>query len=404
MSESATLDSRYSWGRLALTLLVASIGNTSIWAVVVVMPGIEAEFGIGRSSSALAYTLTMAGFALGNVVFGKAVDRYGITLTIAFAALVMSAGYLLAAIAPNPVILLLAMFVVGFGSAATFAPLIADISQWFLRRRGIAVAIAASGNYFAGALWPMLLAGLLAGSGWRAVYGLLAVVMLVCLLPLALALRRRIPAAAQATSDAAMTAAGRTIGFHRFILQWLLVLAGFGCCMAMAMPQVHIVSMSVDLGYGAAAGAQILAVMLFGGIVSRLTFGVIADRLGGVPTLLISSGLQCLALFLYLPFDSFTALLLVSLVFGLAQGGIVPCYAIIVREYFPAREAGARIGLVIMATIVGMAVGGFASGFIYDLTGSYDIAFLHGIFWNCINLAVMGFVLLSSRTRPLAPA
>lgn len=399
MRESAILDSRYSYVRLALSVLVASVGNASLWAVVLAMPGIEADFDIHRSSASLAYTMTMAGFAAGNVLFGRAVDRLGFSLTLALAAFVMSAGYASAALAPAPAFLFAAQFLMGLGSGAAFAPLIADISQWFLRRRGMAVAIAASGNYLAGVFWPMVFAGVLADAGWRAVYGALAVVMLVILLPLAALLRRRISFEAQASADAAMGAAGRSVPFPRSVLQWLLVLAGFGCCMAMSMPQVHMVAMSVDLGYGAAAGAQILAVMLVGGIISRLTFGWVADRLGGVRTLLISSGLQCLALFLYLPFDSYTALMGVSLVFGLAQGGIVPCYAIIVREYFPAREAGSRIGLVIMATIVGMAVGGFASGLVRDLAGSYEMAFLHGIVWNLVNLSVMGFVLLSSRPR-----
>lgn len=399
-----TLDSRYSWDRLVLSVLASSIGNAAMWAVVVVMPGISAEFDIGRSSAALAYTFTMAGFALGNFVFGRAVDRYGIAFSLGCAAVLMSIGYLGAAMAPAPAYLFAAQFVVGLGSGVSFAPLIADVSQWFLRRRGFAVAIAASGNYLSGVIWPSLFAVLIGGSGWRGIYILLAVVMIVVLLPLATLLRPRIPIEAQATSDAAMTAAGRTVRFPRAVLQWLLIIAGFGCCMAMAMPQVHIVSMAVDLGYGAAAGAQILAVMLVGGLISRLSFGAIADRLGGIPTLLISSGLQCLALFLYLPFESFAALMAVSLVFGLAQGGIVPCYAIIVREYFPAREAGSRIGIVIMATIVGMAAGGYASGLIRDLTGSYDMAFVHGIVWNVVNLAIMTAVLLSSRSRPLATA
>lgn len=401
MSERS-LDSRYSWDRLALSVLAASVGNAVMWAVVVVMPGIAAEFGIGRSSAALAYTVTMAGFALGNVVFGRAVDRHGIALSMGVAAVLMSIGYAGAALAPSLSILLAAQFVIGLGSGVSFAPLIADVSQWFLRRRGIAVAVAASGNYLSGVIWPSLFAVLIGSTGWRGIYLVLAATMLIILLPLATMLRGRISGDAQATSDAAMTAAGRTVRFSPRVLQGLLIIAGFGCCMAMAMPQVHIVAMSVDLGYGAAGGAQILAVMLVGGLISRLGFGVVADRLGGIPTLLISSSLQCLALFLYLPFDSYAALMAVSLVFGLSQGGIVPCYAIIVREYFPAREAGSRIGVVIMATIVGMAVGGYASGLIRDLTGSYDMAFLHGILWNAVNIAVMTAVLLSS--RPRAPA
>ena len=180
-------------------------------------------------------------------------------------------------------------------------------------------------------------------------------------------------------------------------LQWALVIAGFGCCMAMSMPQVHIVAISVDLGYGPAVGAEMLSLMLAGGVLSRLVSGLMADRLGGVATLLIGSTLQCIALFLYLPAGGMGSLYVVSLVFGLSQGGIVPSYAVVVREYLPAREAGARVGFVIFATIVGMAVGGWMAGWIYDLTGSYRWAFLNAIAWNLLNIAVIGAVFLAGR-------
>jgi MFS family permease len=169
----------------------------------------------------------------------------------------------------------------------------------------------------------------------------------------------------------------------------------------MSMPQVHIVAYCVDLGYGPAVGAEMLSLMLMGGVVSRLISGLLADRLGGVLTLLIGSSLQMLALFLYLPTSGLAPLYIVSLIFGLSQGGIVPSYAIIVREYLPPREAGARVGFVIMATIVGMALGGWLSGVIYDVTGSYRWAFLNGIAFNALNVGIMLLILF--RSRPRAP-
>jgi MFS family permease len=159
------------------------------------------------------------------------------------------------------------------------------------------------------------------------------------------------------------------------------------------MPQVHIVAYCGDLGFGPTAGAQMLSLMLAGGVVSRLASGLLADRIGGIRTLLIGASLQCLALFLYIPFDGLASLYAVSLVFGLSQGGIVPCYAIIVREYMPAKEAGRRVGMVMMATTVGMAIGGWMTGWIYDMTGSYQTAFLNGIAWNLMNIAAMILVL-----------
>jgi MFS family permease len=209
---------------------------------------------------------------------------------------------------------------------------------------------------------------------------------------MSLLLRRRVPEAAANLAQSMSQAKARTIGFSPSKLQWLLVVAGIGCCVAMSMPQVHIVSLSVDLGYGSAVGAEMLSLMLMGGVVSRLASGLLADKIGGVATLLIGSTLQCIALFLYLPFDGLASLYMVSLIFGLSQGGIVPSYAVIVRDYLPAKEAGARVGFVIMATIIGMALGGWMSGWIYDLTGSYRMAFLNGIAWNFLNLAVIGLI------------
>ncbi len=394
-------DSCYAWRRLALTLAVATVINAGMWAIIVIMPAVEAEFGGSRAMASLPYTLTMIGFATGNYAIGRAVDRFGITLSLIVAACVTALGYVLATLSGSLLMLSLAQLIVGFASAVGFGPLIADISHWFVRRRGIAVAIAASGNYLSGAIWPILLAGVLEQSGWRAVYLVMAAATLAVVIPLALSLRRRIPEEAQVAAQVASTLNMRSAGLSPRALQYLLCAAGIGCCVAMSMPQVHIVALCVGLGFGPAVGAQMLSLMLLGGVASRIVSGLVADRLGGVRTLLIGSCLQCIALFLYLPAGGMVSLYLVSLVFGLSQGGIVPSYALIVREYMPAREAGARVGIVLMATILGMALGGWLSGVIYDLSGSYTWAFVNGIVWNGGNIAIMLWLL--SRSRPRTP-
>jgi MFS family permease len=181
------------------------------------------------------------------------------------------------------------------------------------------------------------------------------------------------------------------------LLQLLLIIAGVSCCVAMSMPQVHIVAYCNDLGYGLARGAEMLSLMLALGIVSRLLSGLIADRIGGVNTLLLGSVLQGVALILYVPFDGLMSLYIVSGLFGLFQGGIVPSYALIVRQYFPPQEAGARVGMVLTATMIGMAFGGWLSGVIYDLTGSYRMAFLNGIAWNLLNVVIVLFLIWRGR-------
>ncbi|MGR3781750.1 MAG: MFS transporter, partial [Albimonas sp.] len=364
------LDGRASWIRLGISLLAAGVGGGAMWSIVVLLPAMEAEFGVDRGEASLAYSATMIGFALGSLGVGRSVDRFGIGPAMGVSALVAALAYAGSALTGNFLVLAGLQFLIGVGGAATFGPLVADISLWFGRRRGVAVAVVAAGNYLAGVVWPLVLAPLVETHGWRGATWVLAAAMVLLLGPLSLLLHARVPADAEGEAAAAAQAARRSAGFTPGGLQALLCVAGIACCLAMATPQIHVVAMCVDLGYGPTAGAGMLSLMLAGGIVSRLASGVIADKIGGAPTLLIGSVGQMISLALYLPFDGLVPLYIVSLIFGLSQGGVIPSYAIIVREMLPAREAGARVGLMIMATIFGMAAGGWMAGWIHDLSGS----------------------------------
>lgn len=395
--QTSVLDSRYSWARLALSLLIGLIGNVGMWVVIMVMPDIQAEFDLERAEASYPYVWTMVGFALGNYLIGLLVDRYGIVRVLSGMSLVMAAGFALAAVTPTFFIVSVLHLLIGLGTAASFGPLIADISLWFERRRGIAIAIIASANYLSGAFWPVVLSGHLASDGWRGVYMVLALIIAVSVPPLTLLLRRRLPMSEMSAAVAQGAAAGGIGGLSPRQIALILGVAGIACCVAMSMPQVHIVALCVDLGFGPAVGAEMLSLMLLGGVASRLISGLLADQLGGIPTLLIGSALQMLALFLYLPFDGLVSLYVVSTIFGLAQGGIVPSYAVIVRELMPAKEAGRWVGFVMMSTIVGMAFGGWLSGVIYDISGSYQLAFWNGIVWNLGNIFIITYIFLSAR-------
>lgn len=395
--QTSVLDSRYSWARLALSLLIGLIGNVGMWVVIMVMPDIQGDFDLERAEASYPYVWTMVGFALGNYLIGLLVDRYGIVRVLSGMSLVMAAGFALAAVTPTFFIVSVLHLLIGLGTAASFGPLIADISLWFERRRGIAIAIIASANYLSGAFWPVVLSGHLASDGWRGVYMVLALIIAVSVPPLTLLLRRRLPLSEMSAAVAQGAAAGGIGGLSPRQIALILGVAGIACCVAMAMPQVHIVALCVDLGFGPAVGAEMLSLMLLGGVASRLISGLLADHLGGIPTLLIGSALQMLALFLYLPFDGLVSLYVVSTIFGLAQGGIVPSYAVIVRELMPAKEAGRWVGFVMMSTIVGMAFGGWLSGVIYDISGSYQLAFWNGIVWNLGNIFIITYIFLSAR-------
>lgn len=391
-------ETSYAWLRLAVSVLVCTIGGVGMWSVVVVLPAVQAEFGAGRAEASLPYTLTMLGFAGGGLLMGRLTDRFGIVAPVAIGGVGLGFGYLAAALSGSLLAFGLAQgLLIGVSASAAFSPLIADVSLWFDRRRGLAVAICASGNYLAGAIWPPLVQALTVAYGWRPTLLGVGLFCVATMLPLAFVLRPR-PAASAMGAGARMAAASG--GMPSGTFQLLLVVAGIACCVAMSMPQVHIVAYCGDLGYGAARGAEMLALMLGFGIVSRVASGFVADRIGGLATLLLGSVLQSVALFLYLFASGLSSLYVVSALFGLFQGGIVPSYAIVVREHFPAREAGSRVAAVITATLVGMALGGWLSGAIFDLTGSYRAAFLNGLMWNLVNVAIVGWLI--ARTRPRA--
>ena len=259
-----------------------------------------------------------------------------------------------------------------------------------------------SGNYLAGTVWPPLMQHFIDTAGWRATYMGTGVICLFAMPLFALALRRKPPAIAGlapagAGARGASSNPERPLGFSPNQLQGLLCVSGIACCVAMSMPQVHMVAYCADLGFPAARGAEMLALMMGFGIVSRLASGWIADRIGGLRTLLLGAVLQATALALFLPFDGLVALYVVSALFGLFQGGIVPSYPLIVREYFSPREAGARTGTVIMATLVGMALGGWMPGWIFDMAGSYRAAFVNGITWSLVTTGIALFLLFRAR-------
>ncbi|MBG1231276.1 MFS transporter [Aestuariivirga litoralis] len=387
------IDSAYSWLRLVLTVLLGTIACVGNWTVVVVLPTLQVEFDTLRGGASLPYTLTMIGFASGGLVMGRLADKLGLMVPVFIGAFLLCGGYVLAAFTTSIWQFALISGVIGFGSAAGFAPLVSDLSHWFRKRRALAIAFAASGSYLAGTVWPLVVEHFQTLYGWRAAYQGIGLFALATMIPLGLMLNRKPAATTYAEAEAATVAARGELGISARALQAILVLAGFSCCMAMSMPQVHIVAYCGDLGYGIAVGTQIISLMLGLGVVSRLISGVVADRIGAGPMLLLGSAMQAAALLLYLFFNSLSSLWVISGLFGLFQGGIVPMYAVIIRQFLPPREAGARISMVLTATVLGMACGGLASGFIYDAAHSYRLAFLHGLLWNLVNLGLVSWLL-----------
>ena len=397
-SPAFTPDSGQAWARLLVVLLIASIGAVGMWSVVVVLPTVQAEFGASRGAVSLATTMIFMGFGSGGVLTGRITDRFGIVAAMALSIAFLGVSFVLAGLAASLWQFNLVYFLIGLGTSATFAPLMAEVSHWFERYRGLAVTIVASGNYVAGTAWPPLVNYGVQEIGWRwshiAIGIFCAVTMSILLVVL-----RTIMGSGGARDHANAPPPQVDLNLSTNTLTVLLCIASISCCVAMAMPQVHIVAYCGDLGYGVARGAEMLSMMMGFGIISRIGSGFLADKVGGLYTLLIGSVAQAFALLFYLFFDSLTSLYLISAMFGLFQGGIVPSYAIIIREVMPAREAATRVGIVIFASVFGMSFGGWVSGVIFDATGSYAAAFANGFGWNILNMVIVLGLLFRARGR-----
>ena len=391
--------------RLVASLLLMATAGSAMYAAILVLEPAAGEFGTGRGAGSMPYTLFMIGFGLGGIMMGRLSDRFGIVVPALLASLCLPAGLLLSARATElwQFSASLGLLCGLFGMAATFAPVASDISHWFTARRGLAVGIVISGTYVAGAVWPPVLQHLIDTIGWRETFRTMGLLALCTMPPLSVMLYRRAPVDHRG-GHAAAGGSRRPLGFSGRSLQGLLCIAGVGCCAAMAMPQVHVVPLTIDLGFDAAHGARMLALMLGFGVVSRLVSGWLSDRIGGLKTLLLGSMLQGLVIFAYLFAGGLTTLYVLAVAFGLSQGGIVPSYTMIIRALFPAGEAGWRIGMTMLFTVCGMALGGWLAGALYDLTGDYTASILAALGFNVLNFGIAAWLLARDRRPPAGAA
>ena len=390
-------DSKEAWLRLIIIFTMSVIGTAGMWSVVIIMPSIQNEFSLDRAASTYPYVATMFGYGIGNIIIGRLLDKIGIRKPIIFALILLVASYLLSVLATNVFWLSIIQFFLGFSAAAFFGPMMADISKYFYTRKGLAVSLVASGQHLCGAIWPFLIKDYLVEGEWKNAHFFIAFVCSTCIPILVFFLSdkkvksRDIPRNFE-KQDNVNTSVKLSISNKQ--IQILLMFAGVFCCVAMSVPQVHIVPLCIDFGYGLAVGTEILSFMLFAAVTSRILFGFLSDRIGPIQTLILGSSLQAISLSMFLPFNSQLSLYIIAVFFGLSQGGIVPIYAVIISKFLPANEVAERVGFLIFATIIGMSLGGWVSGEIFDYTNSYKLAFLNGIFWNIINVSIMVYLYL----------
>ena len=391
------LDSKQAWLRLIIIFTMSVIGTAGMWSVVIIMPSIQNEFELDRAASTYPYVATMFGYGIGNVIIGRMLDKIGIRKPIIFALVLLISSYLLSVLATSVFWLSIIQFFLGFSAAAFFGPMMADISKFFYKRKGLAVSLVASGQHLCGAIWPFLIKDFLIDGQWKSAHLFIAVVCSICIPILFFFLgekRTKSDRKVENFKKKRNVNSAQKLSISNKKIQILLMFAGILCCVAMSVPQVHIVPLCIDYGYGLMVGTEILSFMLFGAVTSRILFGFLSDKIGPIQTLILGSSLQAISLSMFLPFNSQLSLYIVAVFFGLSQGGIVPIYTVIISKFLPNNEVAERVGLLIFATIIGMSLGGWLSGEIFDYTNSYKLAFLNGIFWNIINVSIMVYLYL----------
>lgn len=395
---SGSVETSYGWVVVFGSLAIHTIGLGAPIVLWVALKPIAAEFDWPRSVPSLAYSMMMIGAGAGGILMGWWMDKRGVFQPVIFGAAMIGVGALVASMSEGRWSLYVANgILIGLlGKSAMITPLVANVTHWFDRRRGLAVAIIASGQGLAGTIWPPLFRFLNDDYGWRETYMIYGFIALVVMLPLSLIVLRRTapiaPAGSRPHDGHVMD--GRVLNLPANAVQGLLCLATIGCCAAMAIPIVHLVSHGTDLGYPRARAAELLTVLFAAAFFSRILYGMLADRIGGVRTLLIGSACQATMLVAFAVVTSLPGLYVAAILFGLGFAGIMPCYPLIIRLLFPAHQAGWRIATFYMFAALGMAFGGWMGGYIFDLTGSYSNAFLTAFGFTAMNFCTIGFIYL----------
>ena len=405
--QGPSIETPYGWVVVFASLAVHSIALGAPTILFVALKPIAADLDTARAVPSMAYSLLMIGAGIGGIAMGRWMDRYGVMQPVLFGSLMLCLGALLASHAEGRWSLFIATGVLMglLGKAAMIAPLVANVTRWFDRRRGLAVAIITSGQGLAGAVWPPIVQHFNDLVGWRGTFLYFAVFGAATMVPAALLLRPRPPIVVSERPAAGPPSGDerRVLDLPPHVAQIMLWIAVIGCCTAMSVPIVHLVSHVTDQGYTLEQGARVLSVLFVAAFLSRLGFGMLADRIGPVRTLLIGSVSMAAMLLAFAFATSYTGLFVSALLFGLGFSGVMPCYPLIIRLLFPVSQLGGRIAAQYLFAACGMALGGWLGGVVFDLTGSYSPAFLVAFGFNAMNLAVMSFFHLRQTRLALAP-
>jgi MFS family permease len=403
---AGSVETRTSWVVATVALIVLSVSYGAPLTTVVALKPIAEEFGAARSAAALAVSLTFIGAGCGGIAMGWLAERIGVRAVVMFGGTMIGIGLTIASQGGLTQLYIASFLLVGLlGAAGMFAPLMTYVSRWFDVRRGTAIALISAGQYIAGALWPAAFQFGIDRIGWRYTMLAYAAFAVLVILPLAAIFLRRPPeAAALGTLQAEPRAGEPVLGLPPNLVLAALAFATFCCCVTMSIPMAHMVAFCSDIGIAPTQGAAMLSVLLGSAFFARQFWGWLADRVGGLRTILWASAAQAAAMAGFLLTQDEVGLFTISAVFGFGFGGLIPGYVLAVRELFPASEASWRIPAMLFPGSLGMAAGGWLAGVIYDRFAFYAPAFAVGVLFNLLNLVVIGTLVARNRPRRLSSA
>lgn len=402
--DTEVTEERYGWVMVGVAAVVVGTGFGTLWSFPIFLKPLSEEFGWLRGETSFAYAIATFFIGAMGIVMGDLADRFSARPLVLMGAIVLGASQLLLGQIQS-LWQLYTIYGVGVGGlaiSAFYVPLVTNVGFWFERNKGLAIGIMLGGQVAGAAIVPFVVRILISNLGWRETYVIMGVAIWLLLIPLTILIRRP-PGHGESGGKAPAPrdwtrAEGGAISPAR--LTTVLSVAIVFCCVCMAIPLIHAVSKASDAGIDAESAAAILSLIMIGGFVGRVGAGKVSDHIGGLRTLLLAAGTQTVMVFWFSQFDGMAGLYVLALVFGVGYGGVMPSYAIIIREYIPANLSGRALGIVYFLGNVGMGLGGYFGGLLFDLSGAYTLTFALGVPVGVINLMIIATLWRFIRAQP----
>jgi MFS family permease len=369
----------YGWTVLAAAATIVAVGMGALFSLGVFLKPIEESMGWSRSAISMVALINWLGMGLGSFVWGALSDRIGGRAVAAAGGFVLGLGLVLSSqVSTLAQFHVTFGFMVGFAVGAFYAPLTSTATKWFTVNRGLAVGVVSAGIGVGILVVAPLTRWLITLLDWRGAMLILGDLSWLVIVPVALLIRNA-PAEMGAVALGGAAHVQRDFTTREVVRSpqfWVIALTHFACCAAHSGPIFHMVTHAIDQGVPGMVAATVLGVSGFSSIAGRIGCGILADRFGARQTLVAGLALQAVMVFAYLFARDAGTFYALALVFGVAYGGVMPLYALVTREYFGEKVMGTAYGGVFLVSTLGMGLGSYAGGWIYDHLGSYAWLFL----------------------------